>query len=116
MATDDLPLVRPPSDALPPPRVWADKNPEADGRFKRARADVTALAESLEIPLENLLTPEYLRRVAWAPPAEITRQSVADALATLGARPWQVDATAQVIADAFVRIDQTPDEAEKTSS
>ena len=115
-ATEDLPLVRPPSDALPPPRVWVDKNPEADGRFKRARADVTTLAESLDIPLENLLTPEFLRRVAWSPPAEISAQSVGDVLATLGARPWQIDATAQVIADAFVRIDQTPDEPENPAS
>ncbi|MEO8262545.1 MAG: HRDC domain-containing protein, partial [Pseudolysinimonas sp.] len=104
MATDDLPAVRPPSDTLPPPRVWVDKNPEADGRFKRARADVTKVADELDIPLENLLTPEYLRRVAWSPPAEISAETVADALRALGARAWQVDAIAQVIADAFVRI------------
>ncbi|HEX7835551.1 MAG TPA: HRDC domain-containing protein, partial [Pseudolysinimonas sp.] len=42
MATDDLPELRPHTDTLPPPRVWVEKNPEADGRFKRARADVTA--------------------------------------------------------------------------
>jgi ribonuclease D len=116
MATDDLPAVRPPSDTLPPPRVWVDKNPEADGRFKRARADVTATAEALDIPLENLLTPEFLRRVAWAPPEPITAETVGDALTALGARPWQVDAIAQVIADAFVRIDQTPDEPENPAS
>lgn len=104
----DLPLVRPPSDTLPPPRVWAEKNPDADGRFKRSRAAVIATAEGLQIPVENLLTPEYLRRISWTPPAEITRDSVAEALVELGARPWQVDATAQVIADAFVDVDQTP--------
>lgn len=116
LATEDLPVVRPPSDALPPPRVWVDKNPEADGRLKRARADVTATAEAMDIPLENLLTPEFLRRVAWSPPDPVTRDSVAEALTSLGARPWQVDAIAQVIADAFVRIDQTPDEAENPPS
>jgi ribonuclease D len=116
MTTEELPVVRPPSDALPPPRVWADKNPEADGRLRRSRADVTAVAQSLEIPLENLLTPDYLRRVAWNPPAEITGASVAEALSALGARPWQLDATAQVIANAFVRTDQTPDEPENAAS
>lgn len=109
MQTDDLPLVRPPSDSLPPPRVWSDKNPEADGRLKRARADVTQVAAGLELPVENLLTPEFLRRVAWSPPEPISAESVGAALAALGARPWQVDATAQVIAAAFVRSDQTPD-------
>jgi ribonuclease D len=116
LETDDLPQVRPPSDALPPPRVWSDKNPEADGRFKRARAAVTAAAESLALPVENLLTPEYLRRVAWAPPEPIDRDTVAQALGELGARPWQVDATAQVIADAFVRTDQTAGEPENPAS
>jgi len=116
MTTDDLPAVRPPSDTLPPPRVWVDKNPEADGRFKRARADVTAVAEKLDLPLENLLTPDYLRRVAWTPPEPITAETVADALRTLGARAWQVDAIAQVIAEAFVRIDQTPETDENAPS
>jgi ribonuclease D len=71
---------------------------------------VTDVATDLDIPLENLLTPEYLRRVAWSPPDPITTEAVGEALAALGARPWQVDAIAQVIAEAFVRIDQTPED------
>lgn len=116
MTTEDLPQVRPQTDTLPPPRVWAEKNPDADGRFKRARADVTTAATELDIPLENLLTPEYLRRVAWSPPDPITAETVADALRALGARPWQIDAIAQVIAEAFVRIDQTPEDPDLTLS
>jgi ribonuclease D len=116
MTTDDLPVVRPQTDTLPPPRVWAEKNPEADGRFKRARKDVTEVATELDIPLENLLTPDYLRRVAWTPPDPITGEAVGEALAALGARRWQVDAIAQVIADAFVRIDQTPEDPSEEPS
>jgi ribonuclease D len=116
MTTDDLPAVRPPNDALPPPRVWAEKNPDADGRFKRARADVTAVAEKLDLPLENLLTPEYLRRVAWSPPEPISTETVGTALRELGARNWQVEAIAQVIAEAFVRTDQTPESDENAAS
>jgi ribonuclease D len=116
MTTEDLPQVRPQTDTLPPPRVWAEKNPDADGRFKRARADVTATATELDIPLENLLTPEYLRRVAWSPPDPISTETVGEALRALGARPWQIDAIAQVIAEAFVRIDQTPEDPDETPS
>lgn len=111
LATEDLPKVRPQTDSLPPPRSWADKNPDADGRYKRARSDVTDAATELDVPLENLLTPEYLRRVAWSPPDPITEAGVAEALTALGARRWQVEAIARIIADAFVRIDQSPDEA-----
>lgn len=116
LAETELPQVRPPSDALPPPRVWADKNPEADGRLKRARAALTALSESREIPMENLLTPELLRRVAWHPVEPITAAGVAAALAALGARPWQLDATSQVIADAFVAPPQSTEEAPELES
>ena len=77
---------------------------------------MTATATELDIPLENLLTPEYLRRVAWSPPDPITAEAVGDALRELGARPWQIDAIAQVIADAFVRIDQTPEDPGEPAS
>ncbi len=112
----DLPADRVPSDTLPPPRAWADRNPDADRRLKAARPAVEARAEELRMPTENLLTPETLRRVAWAPPAEITSQAIGAALAELGARPWQIEQTAQVIADSFVAsVNDDPDAAEATS-
>jgi ribonuclease D len=116
LAAPELPQVRPPSDALPPPRVWADKNPEADGRLKRARAAVADVATRLDIPIENLLTPEYLRRVAWSPPLPVSHDGIAAALAALGARPWQLDATAQPIADAFVEPPQEPETPSEPAS
>lgn len=116
LAADDLPSNRPPGDGVPPPRVWAEKNPEADGRLKRARAAVVAHAEELNIPVENLLTPDTLRRIAWTPPAEITLESIQDALDAHGARPWQVAATAQLIAQAFVDVDQETEPPEEASS
>ena len=114
--TEDLPVLRGNGDTLPPPRAWADRNPEADGRLKAARAALTALSEERSIPLENLLTPETLRRVAWTPPAEITAASIGEALEAHGARPWQIEATSQMIADAFVESSQTPAETPETDS
>ena len=107
-ASEDLPRERVPSDTLPPPRAWADRNPEADARLKAARPVVEAVAEELGMPTENLLTPEYLRRVAWDLPGE-TPEEISAALAALGARPWQIAQTAQKIADAFVEAAQSPD-------
>ena len=91
---------------MPPPRVWSDRNPEADKRLKAARAAITVVSTEARIPVENLLTPELLRRLAWAPlePLEIGR--VRSDLLEFGAREWQVDAIAQVILDAFVDGDQ----------
>lgn len=102
-ATADLPVERlPGGDTLPPPRAWPDRNPEADARLKVARPAVEQRALDLHMPTENLLTPELLRRVAWAPPEPVTAAAVGEALAGLGARAWQIAQTAQVIADAFV--------------
>ena len=96
--------------------MWSDKNPEADRRLKAARAAVTVVSEQLNIPLENVLTPDTLRRLAWNPPQELSAYAVAVDLAELGARGWQIDATAQVIHDAFVEASQTPEEAELPAS
>ena len=52
--------------------------------------------------MENLLTPDYLRRVAWRPPAELSEEGVAEELAILGARQWQIEITAPLIAQAFL--------------
>ncbi|WP_334148267.1 ribonuclease D [Microbacterium sp.] len=114
-ATEELPRERVPSDALPPPRAWADRNPEADARLKAARPVVEAIAEELSMPTENLLTPEFLRRIAWDLTLE-TPEAISDALTALGARPWQIAHTAQKIADAFVDAGQVPDEAPTPAS
>ena len=116
LATADLPAVRVPTDAPPPPRAWAMRNPEADARLRLAKAALAEMAEDLEMPMENLLTPDHLRRVAWSPPAEPTVDAIAAALASLGARPWQLEATAQTIADAFVEAEQTVQDAATADS
>lgn len=113
---EELPRERVPSDALPPPRAWSDRNPEADARLKAARPVVEAVAEGLGMPTENLLTPDHLRRVAWSPPEELTALAIGEALTQLGARPWQIAHTAQKIADAFVEGPQLPDNADPTDS
>lgn len=98
----ELPPDRVPSEALPPPRSWADRNPAADARLKAVRPLIEQRAHDLSMPAENLLTPELLRRLAWDPPDPPTAENVAQALRAAGARPWQVGEIAQLIAEAFV--------------
>jgi ribonuclease D len=116
LTSTDLPSLRATGDALPPPRAWADRNPEADLRFKAARAVLAEISEESLIPLENLVTPEYVRRMAWTPPESIDPASVGEALAVLGARAWQIELTSQRIADAFVDIHQTTEAASEADS
>jgi ribonuclease D len=114
--TVDLPVLRGNSDSIPPPRAWADRNPDADRRLKNARLAVAAVSEELTIPVENLLTPELLRRLAWSPPEPIDRETIATTLESSGARPWQIEATAGPIAAAFVEPDQTTQAADDSAS
>jgi ribonuclease D len=66
-----------------------------------ARAGISALAEQLGMPQENLITPDTVRRVCWEPPAVVDTESVAAALAGHGARPWQVEQVTPVLVEAL---------------
>lgn len=110
LATDDLPAFRSGEEGIPPPRSWSDRNPEADRRIRTLKPRLQSIAEQLELPLENLLTPEHVRRISWAPPLQNDEHGVRQALEELGARRWQIDATAQVIAQAFVDALHTTEE------
>ena len=101
--TEDLPskLKRDP-DSIPHHRNWAQRHPEAADRLVAARAVVEAEAERQNMPIENLLTPDYLRRLAWQPPEQITPEAVALRLKELGARDWQIALTAPILTTALV--------------
>ena len=61
------------------------------------------LSDRLKVPVENLLTPDYLRRVLWKPPAaeaDAMGDAVAEELARLGARSWQIEIMAPMITEA----------------
>ncbi|MFF5425649.1 MULTISPECIES: HRDC domain-containing protein [unclassified Streptomyces] len=85
----------------PPPRAWADKDPVAAARLSAARTAVSALAEELNLPQENLITPDTVRRVCWEPPAPATEETVAAALTAHGARPWQVGLVTPLLVTAL---------------
>ncbi|MFC8145749.1 ribonuclease D [Streptomyces paradoxus] len=96
-----LPQPGQPVTGPPPPRAWAEKDPAAAARLSAARAGVSALAEQVNMPQENLITPDTVRRVCWEPPAVVDAESVAAALAGHGARPWQVEQVTPVLVEAL---------------
>ncbi|MFF2848379.1 HRDC domain-containing protein [Streptomyces sp. NPDC058001] len=96
-----LPQPGQPVTGPPPPRAWADKDPVAAARLSAARAAVSALADELTMPQENLITPDTVRRVCWEPPADSSPEAVAAALATHGARPWQIEQVTPLLVTAL---------------
>ncbi|TQK51276.1 ribonuclease D [Streptomyces sp. SLBN-118] len=97
----DLPQPGQPLNGPPPPRSWADKDPAAAARLSAARAAVSALAEELAMPQENLITPDTVRRVCWEPPTETGEVAVAEVLASYGARRWQIEQVAPLLTRAL---------------
>ena len=106
MNEDQWPPVRTNTDNLPPIKLWRDKFPEKFAPLSHARALIEAIATANSIPIENLISPESIRRICWSPPAQSTQTrdepAVRSALASLGARPWQIDLTAGALADALL--------------
>ena len=114
MPESELPKRVPRTDAPPTARAWAERDPVAARRLTLARAAVTKLAEELQVPVENLLTPDHLRRTLWTPPSprepEPLTEAVRQQLAGYGARPWQVDIVTPVLVSAIVSADEEPEE------
>ena len=73
---------------------------------------MTAIAQEHGLPVENLLQPDALRRVAWTPPQPLEVDAVREALAARGARAWQLDLVSApvTVAMAEARVaDQEPE-------
>ena len=106
---DALPVRTPRGDGPPVPRAWADRDPVAARRLALARDAMAALSEANDVPAENLLTPDYLRRVLWTPPRTRVPGDLLDAvagqLAGYGARGWQIALTAPLLTSAILDAD-----------
>ncbi|WP_369794395.1 HRDC domain-containing protein [Amycolatopsis sp. ATCC 39116] len=98
---DQLPNPAQPNDGPPPANRWADKDPDAAARLAAARAGLAKIADHHQLPVENLLLPDLLRRTCWRPPEDRSLEAVSAALAAGGARPWQVELTAPVLVEAL---------------
>lgn len=108
LAQDELPVVSPPQDGPPSPNRWADRDPAAAARLSAARTAMSAIAEEHDLPLENLLLPDLLRRLCWTPPEDTGVASVEARLRERGAREWQIGLTASVLSAALQAAPERP--------
>ena len=114
--SSELPQMRLSGDGIPPIKQWREKFPERYAPLTHAREAVNQRALELNMPAENLITPEYVRRICWDQTrAEI--KSVQEKLAKLGARTWQIEQVAALLTAALSQTEPlaipeaTPEEA-----
>ena len=109
---EQWPTMRTNADTLPPIKLWRDKFPEKFAPLSHARAAIELIAQENQIPVENLITPEHVRRVCWKPPIGATStlsvSEVEKALTELGARQWQIDLVAPALAAALLEREPLP--------
>lgn len=98
----ELPASHPPSDGPPPASRWEERDPDAAARLSAARGALTELAERHQLPVQNLLAPELVRRLCWQPPVVVDSATVDGMLRAGGARPWQRELTAAPLTEALV--------------
>ena len=94
--------------ATPPARIWKERFPLAHAHLTHARQALGDISQKLSIPVENLLTPELARRIAFDDGREIRHDfnsalidRVATRLRVDGARHWQIELCAEPLARAL---------------
>jgi ribonuclease D len=100
---DELPPASAPiTDPIPPAARWHDRDPVAADRLARARAAIAVLAEEHTVLAQNLMPSDLLRRLCWGAPDELDEAAVRDRLASLGARPWQMELSTAPLTEALL--------------
>jgi ribonuclease D len=97
-------------DSLPPVKIWRDRFPERYAPLSHARAGTVAAAAELNLPVENLMTPELIRRACWnLPQGEHQLSEIQGLLQEWGARDWQIDVVAPILQAALRQSEPLPE-------
>jgi ribonuclease D len=109
----EFPEMRAAGDSMPPTKIWKERFPEKYAPFTHARAAVEKRAAELNIPVENLISPEVIRKLVWKLSPDVAK----DAL-ELGARPWQIAEIADLVSAALLEREPLaqPEAPEATES
>jgi ribonuclease D len=107
------------SNNLPPMKVWKERNPLGYARLSHARSNIAALALELDLPVENLVTPELVRKLCWELPKNDQssyEKYVAEQLKQMGARDWQISQVTPLIAQALPQTEPVVVEVDPAES
>ncbi|EID17175.1 3'-5' exonuclease [Mycobacterium xenopi RIVM700367] len=93
-----------PPNGPPAPARWVKRRPEAAARLDAARAALTELSQRVSVPVENLISPDLVRRLCWdwdGGSQADTERVIDEFLAAGQARAWQRELVVPVLAAAL---------------
>ena len=98
----DPPDTAEPQNGPPPAARWSKRKPEAAARLEAARSALAEVAARVNVPTENLVSPELVRRLCWDwKETADTTGAVATFLREGGARSWQRELAVPALARAL---------------
>lgn len=102
LSREELPPLKVKGDGLPHIKIWRERFPEKFAPLTHARARLALAAAERELPVENLLTPELMRKICWNFGGEsASAATIAAELKLWGARNWQIDICAPILSGAL---------------
>ncbi|MBJ8345088.1 ribonuclease D [Antrihabitans sp. YC2-6] len=106
LPASELPPTAQPFDGPPPINRWSRRDPAAANRLDAARAAMREVSEKVDIPVENLLLPDLLRRLCWdgldySNSLADRTTAIDEFLAERSARPWQRELAVPALAPAL---------------
>ena len=108
LPTKDLPFLHGPKPTGPPgTRAWTRHYPQAAKRLAQVKAELAQISTAQSIPVLHLSPTQLVRQVVFDAPPD-----PAAALRAGGAREWQIELVAPVLAkaaEAYPDNDQPPD-------
>ena len=99
LSPTELPELRSKGDGLPPAKLWKEKFPDKYAPYTHARFAMSALSKELSVPVENIISPDLVRKLCWKKP-ELSQ--VESSLLEWGARPWQVSLVKEPLSRALL--------------
>ena len=99
ISEENLPATKVQTSNPPAPRLWQERNPSAFAQLEQVRTQIAAISEKINIPVENLMSPDSIRRILWTPPHSEVELKLR--FQELGVRNWQQELVGPILIKAL---------------
>jgi ribonuclease D len=114
--TRHLVELRPKPAGIPNHRNWPQKFPKAHARLIASKEMLANVSVEVEIPQENILTPDALRAICFEPPETISVAEISEALRKNYVRDWQIALVSEGLLNTLMANETVQEDTESDSS